>query len=162
MDFVSWHRYDLSAEKYQEDISLIETSLERNPKFAGIEKIITEMGPNSTAGHENDTNVGAAQTIAAQRVLMGRVNYGFNFAISGVLGIVNKPRYNGLKMLSALGKVRLPVTGEGSWVSAIAAKNDKTIQVLVTNYDQKNSHSEVVPISFMNLQSHKFRVEINR
>jgi hypothetical protein len=159
MDFVSWHRYDLSAEKYQEDVRSIEATLLRNPKFAGIEKVITEMGPNSAVGKENDTKVGAAQTVAAQRALMGKVDYGFNFAVAGDWGIVNKPRYNALKMLATLGQVRMPLTGEGSWVNAIAAKDGKSIQVLLTNYDQKNGHSEVVPVSFVSLRGHKFRIK---
>jgi len=156
MDFISWHRYDLNQEKYQEDSRLVEVYLERNPKYAGIEKIVTEMGPNSEEGKENDTNTGAAQTIASQRSLMGRVRYGFNFAISGTWGIINKPRFNALKMLSSLGELRMPVTGEGSFVSAIAAKDKRSIQAVVVNYDPKNKHSEVVPISFINLKDNKF------
>jgi hypothetical protein len=45
----------------------------------------------------------------------------------------------------------LAVTGEGTYVRALAAQKDDTFQVLLINYDPAGRHSEVVPVTFMNL-----------
>ena len=36
------------------------------------------------------------------------------------------------------------------------AKNGDTYQVLIVNYDPKESHSEVVPVTFVNLANQNF------
>jgi hypothetical protein len=55
------------------------------------------------------------------------------------------------KTLPKLGSQRLQITGEGSWVRAVAAKNGETFQVLLVNFDPKGRHSEAVPVSFLGL-----------
>jgi hypothetical protein len=156
LDFYSWHRYDLGLQKYAEDVKNVDQWIESQPYFSRVEKIVSEMGPNSEMGKENDTNVGAAHLVATARELMYDIKYGFNFAVSGKWGIVGKPRYEALAYLSKLGTSRLSVTGEGSWVSAIGAKNNNSYQVILVNYDPQGVHNEVVPVSFINLQQKKF------
>lgn len=151
LDFYSWHRYDLSLDKYAEDVSQVNQWIEKNPFFINVEKIVTEMGPNSEAGKENNNSVGAAFTVATARELMYKINRGFSFAISGNWGIINTPRYEALKYLASLGEMRLSLTGEGSWVRAIAAMNNNKFQVILANYDPKAKHSEAVPVSFLNI-----------
>jgi hypothetical protein len=46
---------------------------------------------------------------------------------------------------------RLRITGEGTWVKAIAVKLQNKYQLLAVNYDEKGTHTELVPVSFINL-----------
>ena len=58
-----------------------------------------------------------------------------------------------------LGDQRLSLTGEGTWVKAIGGLKDNTYQVLLVNYDPQNAHSEVVPVSFMDLKPGTFTLK---
>lgn len=158
LDFFSWHRYDGEAAQYAQDVEDVDRWIEGHPKFATVEKIITELGPRSEVGGANDSRTGAAHLVAVMRELMYRVKYGFTFAVRGSWGIVGKPRYQALKLLTSLGNQRLAVTGEGTWVRAIGAQTDTGYQVLLTNYDAKGNHSEVVPVTFMNLKEREFEL----
>ncbi len=159
LDFFSWHRYDLSLEKYAEDVDNVQRWLDSHPYFASVEKIITEEGPASEKGGVNDTQVGAVQLLGVARELLFKIKYGFTFSVTGNWGIINKPRYTALAMLNKLGNLRLGLTGEGTWVRAIASQQDNTYQVLVINYDPKGTHSEVVPVSFINLTPGSFTLK---
>jgi xylan 1,4-beta-xylosidase len=170
LDFISWHRYDLDIEKYTEDVESVDTWLDKHPYYANVEKIVSEMGPASDKESVNNSMMGAAHLIASAREFLFKIKYGFNFSVKdgpgndNGWGIINsagqtKPRYQALQMLAKLGDSRLAVTGEGSWVRAIAAQSDKSYQVVVVNYDPKNSHSEAVPVSFINLTPGKFLLQ---
>lgn len=152
-DFFSWHRYDLSIDKYNEDAASVDVWLESHPYFSQVEKIVTEMGPDSKSGGVNMTSVGAAHLIAVTRELLGRVKYGLSFSITGGWGIIGTPRYSAMVYLNRLGGMRLAATGEGTYVRAIAAQKDKTYQVLLVDYDPRGAHSEMVPVTFINLGS---------
>ncbi|MBI2587369.1 hypothetical protein HYW29_00970 [Candidatus Amesbacteria bacterium] len=156
LDFFSWHRYDPDTNKYAQDVMNVDRWLDSHPYFANVEKIISEMGPQSEAGGINDTDQGAVYLIAGQRELLYKANFGFSFAVAGKYGILGKPREEALKMLGKLGRQRLSISGEGTWVRAIGAMKDGTYQILVANYDSKGMHSEVVPVSFMNLKNNNF------
>jgi len=158
MDFFSWHRYDTDVAKYSEDVQNIDQWLDRHPYFAQVEKIVTELGPDPKAGGVNDNQAGAAHLVAVMRELMFKATRGFTFGVNGDFGIVGKPRYQALKLLDSLGEDRLALTGEGTWVKAIGAKNAAGHQVLLTNYDPKNQHSEVVPVTFLNLRDRQFNL----
>lgn len=156
MDFFSWHRYDKDVTKYLADVENVDAWLDRHPYFAQVEKIVSEFGPSSEAGGDNDTNMGAAHLVAVMRELMYKVARGFSFSVDGSFGMLGKPRFEALEMLAAMGNERLAVTGEGTWVKAIGSKNSQTYQVILTNYDDKNAHSEVVPVTFLNLKERAF------
>ena len=156
LDFFSWHRYDANVEKYNQDVTSVQQWIESHPYFSQVEKIISEMGPDSEKGGQNDTRAGAAHLLAVTRELLFKIKYGFTFSVTGQWGIINKPRYEALKLLSRLGNQRLAVTGDGTWVKSFGAKNGNTYQVLIVNYDPKESHSEVVPVTFVNLSSENF------
>lgn len=159
IDFYSWHRYDKQVEKYTEDIDNVQNWIDKNPYFASVEKIISEMGVSSDPGDSNDTNVGAAHLVSVSRELLKKVDYGFSFSVTGKWGIIGKPRQEALNWLSSLGDERLGLTGEGSWVRAIAAQKGSTYQVLIANYDPDNKHSEVVPVTFINLKDQNFTLK---
>jgi hypothetical protein len=156
LDFFSWHRYDLDLDRFSEDVKSVDRWIEAHPYFSRVEKIITEMGPTSEMGRENDTNIGAAHLVATARELMFQVKYGFNFAVSGNWGMIGKPRYEALRLLVKLGDSRLSISGEGTWIKAIGAKNGNRYQVLLVNYDPGGNHSEIVPVSFLGLQQRSF------
>lgn len=160
MDFFSYHRYDLDLLKYAEDVKSIDLWVNSYPYLSHVEKIVSEMGPSSEMGGNNDNILGAAYTVATARELMGKIKYGFGFSVSGNWGVIGKPRYESLQFLSRLGENRLSVTGEGSWVKAIGAKNGSKYQVLLVNYDPKQTHSEVVPVSFLGLNDKLFNLTV--
>ena len=159
LDFFSWHRYDLDLNRYVSDAVSVDKWIESQPYFSGVEKIITEMGPNSEIGGANDSQAGAAHLIAVMRELMGKIKYGFSFAVSGNWGVIGKPRYTALEYLSKLGPDRLSVTGEGTWVRAIAARAGNKYQIVITNYDPDGVHYELVPVSFLGLKQGKFTLK---
>ncbi|MDP1743555.1 MAG: glycosyl hydrolase [Candidatus Amesbacteria bacterium] len=156
LDFFSWHRYDLNLEKYSEDVTSVERWIESHPYFSNVEKIVSELGADSEKGGANDTNLGTIHLLAVSRELLYKIKYGFSFSVTGAWGVLGKPREQALRLLSNLGENRLGVTGEGTWVKAIAAKSSKGYQVLVINYDPKRSHSEVVPVTFTGLTDQNF------
>ncbi len=156
LDFFSWHRYDSNIEKYREDVTRIDRWIESHPYFAGVEKVISEMGPDSEKGGQNDTRAGAAHLLAVMREAVAKIKYVFTFSVTGQWGIINKPRYEALRLLSRLGDQRLAVTGDGTWVRAFGAKKGDAYQVLVVNYNPKGRHSEVVPVTFVNLVDQNF------
>ncbi|MEK7163711.1 MAG: glycosyl hydrolase [Patescibacteria group bacterium] len=156
LDFFSWHRYDLDLDKYSEDVASVSRWIESHPYFANVEKIVSEFGADSEKGGANDTRLGAIHLIAASRELLYKIKYGFSFSVTGSWGVLGKPREQALRFLNLLGDDRLGVTGEGSWVKAIAAKSKKGFQVLVVNYDPKNVHSEIVPVTFTDLSDRNF------
>lgn len=158
MDFFSWHRYDTDLASYTEDVSKIDLWLEKHPYFSGVEKIVTEMAPQSEAGGGNDTNLGAAHLVAVARDVMGKVKNMMTFSVTGRWGIINRPRYEALMLLGNLGPERLSVTGEGSWVRAIATKNNDQLQVLLANYDPEGKHSEVVPVNLVNMTGQNYTI----
>jgi len=166
-DFFSWHRYDLDVNKYTEDVAKVDDWLNNHPYFSNTEKIVSEMGPSSDKDSVNNTSMGAAHLIASAREFLFKIKYGFNFSVKDGPGNDNgwglisstdnpKPRYLALQMLNKLGDSRLSVSGEGTWVRAIAAQNANSYQVVVVNYDPKNSHSEVVPVTFIDLVPGEF------
>jgi hypothetical protein len=159
VDFYSWHRYDKQVEKYIEDVDNVQAWIDSHPYFASVKKIISEMGLDSEAGGQNNTNAGAAHLVSVSRELLKKIDYGFSFSVTGKWGIMGKPRQEALNWLSSLGEERLGLTGEGSWVRAIAAQKGSTYQVLVTNYDPDNKHSEVVPVTFINLRDQNFTLK---
>lgn len=159
LDFFSWHRYDADIFQYAEDVQNVDGWIDRHPYFASVEKIVSEFAADNKQGGANDTMEGAAHLVSVNRELMGRVKYGMNFSVTGQWGIIGKPRYEALKVLASLGGQRLGLTGEGSWVRAIAAREGKSYQVLLTNYDPKGRHSEVVPVNFLNIEGSTFTVK---
>jgi hypothetical protein len=66
--------------------------------------------------------------------------------------VIRKPRFSALEMLSQLSGNRLPTVGNGDYVTALAAQDPSgVIKVLVVNYDEAGSHSEVFPLTLVGL-----------
>jgi hypothetical protein len=56
-----------------------------------------------------------------------------------------------LQLLNTLDKARLKLTGEGTYVRAIASSGLNKTTVLLVNYDIANTNTEQVPITLTNL-----------
>jgi uncharacterized integral membrane protein len=200
-DFFSWHRYDHDVDVFAQDIQQATSWKLRYPALAGdnFELHITEWGPDSENHTAYDTKYGAAHAAAAGIYMANRLDKAFVFEIQdgkdangsqywgrwGLLthqdfGSTIKPRYNVLKLMNRLRGQRLGLSGQGSWVKAMAtgqvagtkqankpagsqlgelANQDEPgvkimdpIMVLLANFDQYGQHSEAVPITFENIE----------
>lgn len=179
LDFVSWHSYHLDPKEYKEETEKISSILK---KFGQIqkEKIISEWGSDSENNSYHDGNFDAAHQVAVFREILGWATWAFSFEIKdgpspsgqklwgrwGLLthesvGVTKKPHYWSQFFLSKLDGYRLYLTGEGTWVKAIAAKKDQKISLLLTNFDVNNRHDESFPVTFKNMVNSRYRVEKN-
>ena len=170
LDFISWHRYDTNPERHIQDISEVESWVGNFPYFSEIELWVTEWGPYSDNNPMYDEISGAAHLLTVVRLQMGKINSAFLFSVkdgkdpngspfwgrwglftSDATGNKPKPRFTALSWLTDLGNGRLSVSGEGSWVKAIAARKDGEVQLVLINYDPGGSHSETVPVKVTGL-----------
>lgn len=170
LDFVSWHRYSWNPEAVAADVTLINRLLEKYPRLALKEKLLTEYGPDSQNHPAYDSNLGAAHLLATIRFTLGQIHKAFIFeAMDGrdpagqvfwgrygllahhTAGLQPKPRYDLLLWLNQMEGQRLAVSGEGSWVKAIAVQNSRGLEIYLVNYDPRGSHSETVPLIVANL-----------
>ncbi len=178
IDFVSWHRYSKNIDDYLNDFEKINQILTDYGNYFLVERIITEFGPDSENSSWYDNRLGAIHTLAGMTRLLGKVHRVFSFELKdgpsstgekywgrwGLIthqnhGISLKPRYRAYQFLNQLEGSRLSLSGEGSWVSAVATRKNNKIQVLVVNYDPRNNHYESPPITLENIQpgSYLFR-----
>lgn len=170
LDFLSWHRYSKDMGKFEEDLS--------NAIRYGYELVITEIGPNSENDKVYDSNFSAIHLIATTALMEGKVDKLFSFEIKdgpgtekywGRWGILTnekfgtpeiKPRYRAIQFLNNLNSgENLELTGNGSWVKAIAKKIGNKIAILVVNYDQHGKHIEAVPLKVDNLPWNSFNLK---
>ena len=172
-DFFSWHRYDHQLDVFNQDLVQVRSWLARYPQLAPtLELHITEWGPDSENHPAYDNTYGAAHAVAGAITLNQLVDKAFVFEIEdgkdpnnqeywgrwGLLthqdyGATPKPRYQSLIFLDKIGTQRLSVTGQGSWVKAIAARSDEGhTQLIMANADIHGQNSELVPVSFTNLE----------
>ncbi len=175
LDFFSWHKYSLSPGDFLEDINFIDSLLSSHGGSYLIPKYLTEWGSNSENSPLHDGNFDAAHTIATLRQILDRIDLAFTFEIKdglsptgekywgrwGILtnekvGLAKKPRYFALQLLNEMTGQRINLTGEGSWVTAFAVKNNQTIKVLLVNYDSDGIHNENVPVTFTGLEPGKY------
>ncbi len=172
-DFFSWHRYTTNLDQYAQDMQSAKEWIKAYPQLEPtMEFQITEWGHNSDNNAGYDSQYGAAHTVAAAIAMMNNVQRAFAFEIQdgkdptgknywgrwglfthNDFGANSKPRYRALKMLDSIADQRLQLTGSGSFVKALAAKNDQSeIEIIIANFDPKSSHSELVPITFINIE----------
>ncbi|EKE04981.1 MAG: glycoside hydrolase family protein [uncultured bacterium] len=168
IDFVSWHRYSKNLQDYEDDYN-------KTLNFGNLETIISETGPNSENDPVYDGSFSALHMIATTALMEGKVSKLFNFEIKdgagptknwGRWGMLThekwgtpeiKPRYRAMQFLNNLiGGSNLQLDGQGSWVKAIAKRNNQKIQILIVNYDNYGKHSETVPLKVTNLPTNSF------
>ena len=172
LDFISWHRYSKSLDVYYEDSNVIHRAIQKHlATAAGLEWYLTETGPDSENNPMYDGVSAAAHLAAVNSIALGQINRVYTFEIvdgrdpagkiywgrwglmtSPSVGIKIKPRYQVLLMLNRLAGSLIQVSGEGSWVKAIATKKaEGTVRVFLVNYDQYGRHSEETPVAVTGL-----------
>lgn len=172
-DFFSWHRYSNDLDQYAQDMLSAREWVQAYPQLEPtLEMHITEWGHDSNNNAGYDSQYGAAHTVAGAIAMSNQVQRAFAFEIQdgkdpagqkywgrwGLFthndqGASGKPRYRGLRMLDSIADQRLQITGLGSWVKALAAQNDKgETELVIANFDARSAHSELVPITFINIQ----------
>jgi beta-xylosidase len=178
-DFFSWHRYNHDVDQYKVDMTEVRSWLQKFPQLDGsLELQITEWGHDSENHAGYDNSYGAAHTISAAIEMVGIVDRAFVFEIQdgndpaeqnywgrwGLLtsekaGAKAKPRYYALKMLDKISDLRLQLLGKGSWVKALAAKDEKeNVNVVLSNFDIYGRHAETVPLTFTNIEPGEYTV----
>lgn len=171
LDFISWHHYSKKTDDYTDDIIKLNKWLAESPRYSpyrNIPRVISEWGYDSEKNPIADTEIGAAHTLASIRNFINAdIDAAFLFEIkdgpSLSWGILNhdgskKPRWYALQMLNALSGNQLIVSGEGTFVSALASKNSDKITLILTNYDRSGRNTEAVPVTFKNLPPGKYNL----
>ncbi len=169
LDFFSLHRYTKKPYEYVTDSQNIRQILSAYPIYANIPIIYSEWGIESENTTLNNTNIAAAFSINAISKFYQKINLSFVFEIKdgpppngGKWGLLTheknspslspKPRFLAFYTLSKLKGERLKISGEGTFISGIAAKSNQEIKILLSNYDIANKNIEDVPISIYGLK----------
>lgn len=183
-DFFSWHRYSDNLNQYPKDMSEAKTWLAAYPQLEPtLELHITEWGHDSNNHPGYDTNFSAAHTVAGSITMLNIVQQAFVFEIQdgkspegkaewgrwgmfthNEFGAKPKPRYQALRMLDRISDQRLQLTGQGSWVKGLAAKNNanNSTEIIIANYDQTGRNSEQVPVTFTNIDPGVYTLKTER
>ena len=176
LDFISWHQYSKQAKDYQKNFSKLADILTDYPALFNVERLITELGPDSEPHSSYDNHLSGIHLISLSTQLINQVHRLFSFEIKdgpnprsknstgwGLLTYQNqpKPRYKAIKFLNQLQGQQLPLEGQGSHVTAIATKTDSDqIQLLAVNWDPQNRYSETSPLIFQNLSYYQYRLTV--
>lgn len=179
LDFFSWHRYTTDIDQYRKDMIEVRNWITSYPqKEQMLEFHITEWGHDSNNHAGYDSNYSAAHSVAGAIEMAGVIDNAFVFEIQdgkdpagqtswGRWGMIQhndfgakiKPRYQALKMLDRIGNLRLQVLGKGSWVKALAGKNEAgNTTVVIANYDRYSKNAENVPLAFEHVESGNYTI----
>jgi hypothetical protein len=165
-DFFSWHSYLADPKRFTTDQENFITWMLPYPWHTLKPTLITEFGFTGDKSSLYNSTYAAAYTAAVIRqMISGGPSYLFSFEIKDGPGQSNgwglvahqnagkkpKPRYWVYSFIDQMVGNRLQVTGEGTWVTGFASKNEKTIRLFLVNFDRSGSHVETVPIKFTNL-----------
>lgn len=182
LDFLSWHRYTFYPSEINSEIDTVNDWLSDYPKLKDIPKFITEWGPDSENNSAYDSSYAAIYTLYTATYLSNRVSGIFSFEIKdgisplnkqywgrwGIftndsLGLVAKPRYQALEFLNSLRGELLSVSGEGTYVRALATKDNNLYQIMIVNYYPPNTSTEqaTVPFSLKNLSRGIYLYKVN-
>ena len=172
LDFISWHHYSKRADDYTRDIINLNKWLGESPdydRYENLPKIISEWGYDSEKNPIADTAVGAAHTLASIRnFITANLEAAFLFEVKdgpspswGILDSAGnkKPRYYALQMINNLEGNLIFVQGEGTYVSALAAKTPEKVALVLTNYDDAGRNTEAVPVVFKNLEAGTYNLK---
>jgi len=168
LDFYSWHRYTKNPNIYIDDFTKIRRNLSSFPAYANIPLILSEWGVESNNTPINSSNIAASFSIAAISKFHHDLNHAFAFEIKdgpppngGLWGIIThdnsspplspKPRFKAFLALNRLTGNQLALSGEGTYVSGLAAQTGENITLILSNYDISSRNTESVPITFTGL-----------
>ena len=177
LDFISWHKYSFNSDDYVRDFENLNSILADYPQYFNIERLITELGPNSEPDPAYDNSLSGIHLISLSTKLYGKIHRLFTFeAIDGPSprshkstgwGILShsgqiKPRYQALQFLNQISGTQLAHEGDGTWVTSLSSKKGTTIQTLLVNYDPKLSHIETTPITYQGLTPGKYLLKTSQ
>lgn len=180
LDFISWHKYSKNPDDYQKDVFSLSQILTQYPAYFSIEKLITEVGPDSEPSAWYDNSLSGIHLMSLATRLSGQVHRIFPFEIvdgptkrsdlSTGWGLIThssngskpKPRYQAIKLLNQLKGQRLSSGGDGTWVTSLSSIENKTIRTLLVNYDPNDTHLETVPITFQNINNGQYQIKTSR
>lgn len=160
LDFLSWHSYLDDPRRFTQDQKNIASWLISYPEAVLLPKLITEFGFTGAKDVRYGLPYAGAYTAAVFRELAGanplalfafQLKDGPNQEKGDGWGIIGKPRYHVYPFFDRMAGTRLILTGEGTWVSALATKQGATVRVLLVNFDANGNHSETVPLTVTNL-----------
>lgn len=181
LDFYSWHLYSDDPEAVTKSYRQFDTLMRQYPEyFFSVAPVISEWGPDSQINPLYDQAQAGAHAIHTYISLPPQLDQVFLFEIQdgldpqgqtfwgrwGLLSSVEtgsqlKPRFQTLTYLNQLGTQQLSVVGHGSWVKALATKNEANeIKAIIANYDPKEVHHEASPITFIRLESTTYQLKI--
>lgn len=178
IDFFSWHRYSAKVEDFVRDAttakSMMETRISRSQSL-----YISEWGVNPERSAAYDGRWAAAHFLAVNTALEGTaIDLALTFEVMdgapadkqfhggwGMLtnpkygAVAKKPRFKALEMISKLNGARLPLLGNGSYVTALSAYDSTgVVRVLAVNYDPNGDHSELFPVTLTGLSDGTYSV----
>lgn len=178
LDFYSWHRYTKKPTEYESDSRKIREKLSAFPAHANIPLILSEWGIESANDPINSSDTAAAFTVSAISAFHNDVNLALAFEVKdgppptgGKWGIIThekdsqplspKPRYKAFAALNNISGPQLKISGEGTFVRALAAKSDSAVNVILSNYDIENRNTENVPVTFSGLTPASYTLKYN-
>lgn len=176
LDFISWHQYGTNVQTFVDNIESFNSLLSNYPQYLSMQKILTEVGPNSEPDPAYAKPESGIHLISMSLQLAGYFHKLFPFEIVdgptqkannsgwGLISHPNfggqpKPRYFAIKFLNLLRGNRLNTTGNGSWVTSFSSRNQNKIQTLLVNYDPQKTHVETVPIKYSGLVSGSYQLK---
>ena len=178
IDFFSWHRYSAKVEDFVKDATVAKKLMERQISRAQ-DLYISEWGVNPERGSQYDSRWAGAHFLAVNVALAEtNVDMALTFEVMdgapgeaqshggwGMLtnpkygAVAKKPRFKAWEMLSKLEGSKLAQVGEGTYVTALAAKDTAgSVRVIAVNYDESGKHSEVFPLNLIGLADGNYSV----
>jgi xylan 1,4-beta-xylosidase len=175
LDFFSWHRYHKNPNIYKNDALNIRSDLSSFSGYSKIPIILSEWGIESENKPINNSSLAAAYTVSAVSKFNDYINMAFSFEIKdgpppngGQWGLITheksnnptsiKPRFNSFFSLNNLRGNKLQISGEGTYVSALASKLEDEISVVLSNFDMSGSNTENVPVTFSGLTPSSYQL----
>ena len=178
IDFFSWHRYSANVDDFVKDATTAKQMMETRISRAQ-DLYISEWGVNSERSSQYDGRWAAAHYLAVNRALEDTgIDMAMPFEVMdgapgntqfhggwGMLtnpkygAVVKKPRFQALEMLSKLTGNRLPMVGEGTYVTGLSAQDAQgVIRLLAVNYDESGTHTELFPVNIVGLTAGTYSV----
>jgi hypothetical protein len=176
LDFLSWHRYSKNIDDFIADFDKLNLILTDYPQYSNIERLITEIGPNSEPDPWYDNHLSGIHLLSLTTQLAGKVHRIFPFeAVDGPSprsdkstgwGMIThpnskatpKPRFQAIELLNNLSGERLATTGDGSWVTSLSAQDGSVTRILLVNYDPRQTHAETVPLAITGISPGQYQL----
>lgn len=179
IDFFSWHRYSAKVSDFVADATSAKTMIETRISRAQ-NLYISEWGVNAERSASYDGRWAAAHYLAVNVALEGTpIDMAMPFEVMdgapgsaqfhggwGMLtnpkygAVVKKPRFSALEMISQLTGNKLPLVGNGDYVTCLSAQDIAgVIRVMCVNYDESGVHPEVFPLTLVGLTDGNYTLQ---